>query len=153
MRSELFLNATYLDLSRTKIEGESVRNFFLIILSSAAIIPFGSTVTHADPMSMPAMSGPLTANPDPFQFDVGPLGNVHVTGAVSGLALRQDNSVPGDGKSNFDVSNAQVFVQKTDGLFQFFVQVGDYSIPSLGAAYIRSNDYAADTLASCRRLM
>lgn len=114
-----------------------MRNFILILLSSTA---FGVTALHADPMSMPAMSGPLAANPDPMQFDAGPIGNIHITGAVGGLALWQDNAATGDHTSNFDVSNAQVFVQKTDGLLQFFVQAGDYAIPSLGTAYVRSSD-------------
>jgi Putative beta-barrel porin-2, OmpL-like. bbp2 len=122
-----------------------MRNLILILLSSVAVIPFGATVLRADPMSTPAMSGPLTANPDPMQFDAGPLGDIHITGAVSGLALWQDNPVPGDHSSAFDVSNAQIFVQKTDGLLQFFVQVGDYAIPALGAGYIHSNTYVGDT--------
>jgi hypothetical protein len=113
---------------------------------AAAIAIAASTIAaHADPMAVPAMSGPLVANPDPMQFDAGPLGSLHITGAVSGLALWQDNPVPGDRSTAFDISNAQVFVQKADGLFQFFVQVGDYSIPSLGAAYVKSSDMVSAT--------
>ena len=35
-------------------------------------------------------------------------------------------------KRKGDVSNLQFEVQKTDGVFQFYVQAGDYNIPSLG---------------------
>lgn len=99
----------------------------------------------ADPLLMPSMSGPLAANPHPFSFDAGPLGNVFVTGSLTGLALWQDNSAPIDHSTDFDISNAQIFVQKTDGWFQFFVQVGDYAIPSLGASYVKSNDMVSAT--------
>lgn len=122
-----------------------MRKFFQLLLSSAAIVPWGAAVVQADAMSTPSMTTPLAANPDPFQFDAGPLGNVHITGAVSGLGLWQDNPFPGDHATDFDVSNAQIFVQKNDGLFQFFVQIGDYSIPSLGAPYVRSNDLVPAT--------
>jgi hypothetical protein len=115
------------------------------MFATAAIIPLGVPALHADPMSMPSMSGPLAANSHPFSFDAGPLGNIDITGSVSGLALGQDKAMPSDHPTDFDISNAQVFVQKTDGLFQFFVEAGDYSIPSLGTAYIRSDDYVADT--------
>ena len=40
-----------------------MRNFILLVLSNAAIIPFGTSVLHADPMSMPAMPGLLAAIP------------------------------------------------------------------------------------------
>lgn len=99
------------------------------------------------PMTTPAMAGPLAANPYPFSVDLpdwlgSASGKVYVTGAVSGLAFYQDNPIdafPGDDASMLDLSNAQVFIQKTDGWFQFFVQVGDYSLPALGASYIKSS--------------
>ncbi len=96
------------------------------------------------PMTTPAMAGPLAANPAPFSVDLPDWlesagGKVYVTGAVSGLAFYQDNPVDafaGDDASTIDLSNGQVFFQKTDGWFQFFVQVGAYSLPALGASYI-----------------
>lgn len=98
-------------------------------------------------MATPAMAGPLAANPYPFSVDLpdwlgSASGKVYVTGAVSGLAFYQDNPIdafPGDDASMLDLSNAQVFIQKTDGWFQFFVQVGEYSLPALGASYIKSS--------------
>lgn len=90
----------------------------------------------AEPMTTPAMSGPLAANPAPLSFDTGALGTWYVTGAVTGLALSQDHPVPGDRNTRTDLSNGQVFIQKNSGMLQFFVQAGTYSIPSLGTGYL-----------------
>lgn len=86
-------------------------------------------------MSTPSMTGPLAANPDPLHFDAGVLGTWYVTGAISGLALSQRHAFPGDQGSRTDLDNGQVFIQKTSGRLQFFVQVGTYSIPVLGNPY------------------
>jgi hypothetical protein len=91
-------------------------------------------------MTTPSMSFPLTANSTPTKFDVGSLGTWYVTGAVSGLAFTQNNAFAGDTKNRTDLSNGQVFIQKTDGMFQFFVQAGEYSLPDLGLPYIRASD-------------
>jgi len=119
----------------------------LLACALGAAAPLATTAAHADPMTTPAMAGPLAANPNPFSVDLpdwlGPAaGKVYVTGAVSGLAFYQDNPIdafPGDDASMLDLSNGQVFLQKTDGWLQFFVQVGDYSLPALGASYIKSS--------------
>ena len=92
------------------------------------------------PVSTPAMEGPLTVNVKPESFDVPDFGKVYVSGAVTGLALGEDTLFPGDRRTLADVSNAQVFVQKVDGAFQFFVQAGVYSLPSLGAGYTTSGN-------------
>ena len=105
------------------------------------------------PMTTPAMSGPLAANPSPFSIELpswlGPAsGKVYVTGAVSGLAFYQDNAqhlAPGDVSSLMDLDNGQVFIQKTDGWFQFFVQVGEYSLPALGAPYVKASTITPGT--------
>src|SRR5439155_12081141 len=90
------------------------------------------------PPSLPAMAGPLTVNPNPMSFEAGPLGKVWITGAVSGVAQWQNSVFPGDRSGLVDLSNAQVFFNKTDGLVQFFVQLGTYSIPDLGLPYLRA---------------
>jgi Putative beta-barrel porin-2, OmpL-like. bbp2 len=95
-------------------------------------------------MTTPAMAGPLAANPDPFHFDAGFLGPVYVTGAVSGLGLVQSNPVPGDHTGSASLSNGQVFIQKTDGLFQYFVQVGAYTLPALGTPYFNTAKATGD---------
>src|SRR5207237_9890466 len=44
-----------------------------------------------------------------------------------------------------DLSNGQLFVQKTDGWLQFYVQAGAYSLPSLGTPYLNVSDTISDT--------
>jgi hypothetical protein len=99
--------------------------------------PAGEQTAPATPTAMttPAMTGPLAANPNPTSFDAGPLGPVYVTGVVSGLGLWQNNIFPDQQHSLASLSNGQVFLQKNDGLFQYYVQVGAYTIPTLGAPY------------------
>jgi hypothetical protein len=89
-------------------------------------------------MTTPAIAGPLVANPNPISFDAGPLGPVYVTGIVSPLGLWQNNTAPGDQHSLASLSNGQFFFQKTDGLFQYFVQVGAYTLPALGTPYVNT---------------
>jgi hypothetical protein len=72
----------------------------------------------------PAMSAPLVANPNPMSVDAGFLGPVYVTGAVSGLGLWQNNKFPDQQHTQVSLSNGQVFLQKTAGVFQYFVDVG-----------------------------
>lgn len=93
----------------------------------------------------PPMNGPLQANPNPWSFTAGPLGEIYVTGAVSGLGFLQDNVSPADRATGIDLTNAEVFVQKTQGWFQFFVQAGLYSLPSLGAANVSAVKTPDDT--------
>lgn len=90
------------------------------------------------PTLLPAMSGPLAANAKPNSYDAGPLGNVYVTGIVSGFAQWQNNVAPGDRSSQADVSNAQIFLNKPTGLVQYFIQAGAYSLPDIGTPYIRA---------------
>jgi hypothetical protein len=98
-------------------------------------------------MSTPSMAGPLAANSDPFSFDTTDWlgdagGKIYVGGALTGLAYYQSNptrGAPGDASSYLDLDNAQVEIQKTDGWLQFYVQAGDYSLPTLGAPYTKSS--------------
>ena len=99
----------------------------------------------ANPMALPAMGATLSANPDPLNFTLGPLGKIYVTGALTGMAMTQNNVNPGDHASWGDISNAQIFIQKTDGLIQFFVEAGDYSLPALGTTYVQSDHLVTDT--------
>ena len=92
----------------------------------------------APPTLLPAMSGPLAANAKPNTYDAGPLGNVYITGVVTGFAQWQDNVVPGDRSSQADVSNAQIFINKPTGLVQYFIQAGAYSLPDIGLPYVRA---------------
>lgn len=106
---------------------------------AAPAAPAGPTA-----MTTPSMSGPLAANGDPFNFDGGPLGKVYFGGVVSGLAFSQDHFLPGDKDNRSDIDNAQLFLQNTSGIFQFFVQAGYYSLPSLGAEYFKTSTTTTD---------
>ena len=72
----------------------------------------------------------------PFLSDLpAPIANLFdfdVNGVVSGLALFQNHAVPGDFDNRVDFSNAETIVQKSDGLIQYYLQVGGYSFPMLG---------------------
>ncbi|MFZ1988235.1 MAG: outer membrane beta-barrel protein [Alphaproteobacteria bacterium] len=124
----------------TLIRAKTARHHPWLAYAAGLALLASTGMVKADPMSTPAMSGPLAANANPLALDLEPVGKIYVTGAVSGLALYQDNVFPGNKHSIADLSNGQVFVQKTDGLVQFFVQAGQYAFPSLGAGYLRSSD-------------
>ncbi len=104
----------------------------------------------ANPMPYPAMSATLSANPAPAVFDAGPvIGKIMVDGVLTGDALGQSNyqfGPFGQTKDSYlDITNAQVIINKNDGPIQFYVQAGAYSIPALGAAYIRSDQLVPKT--------
>src|SRR5438552_1143211 len=96
-------------------------------------------------MTAPTLAGPLVANPNPMKFDVGPLGTVYLTGVVSGLGMFQSSPLLGDHNSNVDLSNGQFIAQTTEGLFQFYTQVGVYSLPALGTPYAHVDRTTGDT--------
>ena len=98
------------------------------------------------PVPMPAMSGPLTNNPAPISLDAVPgveeiLGKVYVSAAVSGMVMGQTNAhaIPGDRDGYVDLTNGMVVLQKTDGWFQWYVQGGAYSYPTLGVPYTNAS--------------
>lgn len=91
----------------------------------------------------PAMTWPLKANASPVHVDGGPLGQVYVTGVASGLAYAQEHPIGDEDESRVDYTNASLFIQNTTGPVQFFAQVGTYSLPALGTAYVRG-DKATD---------
>lgn len=95
------------------------------------------------PLSTPAITGPLSNQP-PAMFNAGPFGNIAVNGVLSGMGLVQTNHIPGDNTDQAALSNGQVFIQKTDGWFQFYLQAGGYNIPALGTPYLKTQDAIND---------
>ncbi|HMJ62336.1 MAG TPA: outer membrane beta-barrel protein [Bryobacteraceae bacterium] len=87
------------------------------------------------PLPTPAIVGPLQGQL-PFMFDGGPFGKVAVNGILSGTGMWQGNHVPGDSNTQAALSNGQVFIQKTDGWFQFYFQAGAYTIPGLATPFL-----------------
>jgi hypothetical protein len=100
----------------------------------------------ASSLTTPSLTGPLTANPNPFSFETGfPLGKVYAGGAISGIGLFQSNPVPGNHSATGDASNALVWLQNSDGPFQFFAMAGGYSFPTLGTPYFHLSKITGDT--------
>lgn len=99
-----------------------------------------SAMAASFPMVVPGMAGPLQANPTPFGYNLGSIGSVYVNGVVSIIGQWQNNKFPDDRKFQADLSNAQIFVQKVDGVLQFFIQAGSYSLPALGISYLRAGN-------------
>jgi len=134
----------------------SLKCLYACIFSGLVTMAFGQSAAPTDPaaapvaqapaapasppaaptaLSTPSMTGPL-ANLPPAIFDAGPFGKIAVNGFLSGMGLVQNNHVPGDDTQQAGLSNGQVFIQKTDGWFQFYLQAGAYNIPALGVPYL-----------------
>ena len=99
--------------------------------SAPAQAPAAAPSTPA-PLPNPSMTAPLSTAAPPHTFNAGPFGTVAITGILSGMGLSQSNWVPGDKQTRWDLSNGQIFLQKTSGWFQFYLQAGAYNIPALG---------------------
>lgn len=102
------------------------------------------------PAPYPAMSAGLSANPNPAIFDAGPLCKLMVTGVLSGGGFWQTNpAVDFFGHENEraydDITNATVMLNKTEGIIQFFIQAGAYSVPALGVPYVKSHKFDRKT--------
>lgn len=87
------------------------------------------------PLSTPPITGPLQAAP-PIVLDAGPLGKLDLDGVISGMGLWQSNHAEGDSATQAALSNGQVFLQKPDGWWQFYVQAGAYDLLSLGTPFL-----------------
>jgi len=85
------------------------------------------------------MDGPIVINPTPYVVKSGAFGDITINGAVSGLAFAQDHHATGDHSGVGDTTNAQVLIEKTDGLFQFFIDAGTYSFPTVGVPYTKAS--------------
>ncbi len=120
------------------------RSFCLFSFAMHAVICLAQQQPQPpQPLPTPAMTGPLQTAP-PFTFDAGPFGKLDLTGIISGLGLAQSNHVPGDDTAHVDLSNGQVFIQKTEGWWQFYLQAGAYNIPILGAPFLSTADTISD---------
>jgi Putative beta-barrel porin-2, OmpL-like. bbp2 len=91
------------------------------------------TTTPPAPMPLPSPSttAPL-ATAVPHEISAGPFGKLEVTGILSGGGMTEGDEVFSGPNTHWDVTNAQIFVQKTSGWFQFYLQGGAYNILSLG---------------------
>ena len=109
--------------------------------SAPSSTPADSTTAQAkppdpQPLPMPSMSGPLqTAVPHEVEG-----GKLAVTGILSGIGWTEGNHIAGDSSSHYDISNAQLFVQKTSGWWQFYLQGGAYNLPAIGVPFLSTSD-------------
>ena len=87
------------------------------------------------PLPAPAITGPLQLNPT-LSFEAGPLGKLNLNGVVSGIGVFQDNPVPGNKTAQWSINDGQLFLQKTTGWWQFYVQAGAYNLLAVGAPFI-----------------
>jgi hypothetical protein len=67
-------------------------------------------------------------------------GKLAVTGILSGIGWTEGNHITGDSSTHWDVSNAQVFVQKASGWWQFYLQGGAYNLPAIGVPFLSTAD-------------
>jgi hypothetical protein len=120
-----------------------------IALMSGAQTPATPPATTPAPAPAPAplstfvLTGPLQWLP-PATFDAGPFGKLSVNGIVTGFAQFQNNPVPGDDSSQATLSNGEIFIQKADGKFQWFVQAGVYTMPTLSVPFVNAQNTVAN---------
>jgi hypothetical protein len=91
----------------------------------------------------PAITGPIASVP-PLTFDAGPLGNLSVNGSLTGMGMLTGNHIGSDSTAQADLMNGQLWIQKADGWFQFYVHVGAYNLPALGYPYFDTKRTVAD---------
>ena len=114
-----------------------------IALMSGAQTPATPPATAPAPAPAPAplstfvLTGPLQWLP-PATFDAGPFGKLSVNGIVTGFAQFQNNPVPGDDDAQATLSNGQIFIQKAYGLFQYYIQAGVYTLPTLSVPFVNA---------------
>jgi hypothetical protein len=114
-----------------------------IALMSGAQTPATPPATAPAPAPAPlstfVLTGPLQWLP-PATFDAGPFGKLSVNGIVTGFAQFQNNPVPGDDDAQATLSNGQIFIQKAYGLFQYYIQAGVYTLPTLSVPFVNAQN-------------
>ena len=107
--------------------------------------PADATPPPAAPTALPtpSVTGPLQQLP-PAVFDAGPIGKIDLNAIISGTGLWQGNHIPGDSSTQAALSNGQIFIQKTDGWLQFYVQAGAYTIPALATPFLNTDKTITD---------
>ena len=72
--------------------------------------------------------------PEAINFSGGPLGTLSAEGVLSAAGTWQSNPAAygTDRHTRLDITNAEMILQKTTGLVQFFAMAGSYNFPTLG---------------------
>jgi hypothetical protein len=102
---------------------------------TAAPAPAPAPADAPAPLPTPSITGPLSGAV-PYTLEAGPLGKLSLDGAVTGMGLFQSNAVPGNETANGALTNGMIWIQKTTGWWQFYLQAGAYELPALGAAFL-----------------
>jgi hypothetical protein len=134
----LFLSFLFLALVALPSLGQDAPSDSQSAPTSAPTDSAAAATKPADPapLPMPSMSGPLqTAVPHEVEG-----GKLAVTGILTGMAWSEGNHIAGDNATHYDVSNAQLFVQKTSGWWQFYLQGGAYNLPAIGVPFLSTAD-------------
>jgi hypothetical protein len=105
--------------------------------SAPAAAPAAQAPAAPMPLPSPSMSAPL-ATGIPHELSAGPFGKIEITGILSGFAQFENNPVFHGDEGHVDISNAQIFIQKTSGVFQFYLQGGAYNVPVLGVPFAKT---------------
>ena len=120
-----------------------------------AAAPAAAPAAPTSPLTAPSLAGPLTLSTTPYNFDAAGLGTLYVSGVASALLGAQSDptivflpngKIRSDHAAIADASNFEGIIQKIDGVFQFYVQAGLYSLPALGVNYnVTQKAISADT--------
>lgn len=81
----------------------------------------------------------LSFSATPINFSIAQIENIQFHAVTTGIGMAQTNPALGDFNSLVDISNAQLILQKSSGLVQFYIQSGYYSTPSLGTTYQKAS--------------
>jgi hypothetical protein len=111
----------------------------LLVLAAPAVF----AQTPPAPLPTPSMAGPLQSAP-PNTFNAGPLGTLEINVIVSGIGLVQSNPAPGNATAKADLSNGEIFLQKSSGWFQFYLQAGVYDLPMVGMPFVNTGKTLTD---------
>jgi putative OmpL-like beta-barrel porin-2 len=118
--------------------GIAVASALSLALASVSSAQDAATPPAPTPLPTPAITGPVQSMP-PAIFEAKPFGKIAVNGFLTGSGMVQSNHIPGDDTQQAALSNGQVFIQKTDGWFQFYLQAGAYTMPSLGVPFLATD--------------
>ncbi|UWZ86966.1 porin [Occallatibacter riparius] len=95
------------------------------------------------PLPTPSITGPLQGAP-PHTVDSGPLGKISINGVLTGFGVGQSCPVAGDSDGHAALNNGQVWAQKVDGWWQFYVQAGAYNVLAVGAPFLATEKNITD---------
>lgn len=134
---------------------------WVLMITTASVLKLNAqsqdtpvAVTPTSPLTLaaPAAPQPLPApssatsleTPAAYTFNAGPFGPVAITGIVSGIGIAQGNQVTEGQSTHWDISNGQVFLQKTTGWWRFYLEAGAYNLPALGAPFLSTVNTISD---------